>query len=142
MEHSAADKNLNLNFASLIQPGREECICGDENALTQVFVNLLGNAIKFTRDGGNIEVKLEQKNTGIEISLIDDGIGIPSEDLPLLFTRFFRGSNAISFEIPGTGMGLFIVHQIIEKHNGRIKVRSEVGRGSRFDVWLPVDDIQ
>ena len=76
----------------------------------------------------------------LEISIIDTGIGIPSEDLPLLFTRFFRGSNAIENEIPGTGIGLFIVQSILEKHGGKIKAHSELGKGSQFDIWLPEDN--
>lgn len=123
----------------MLEPGDDAYVGGDESALTQVFVNLLGNAIKFTPSGGDIKISLQRMNAGIEVSIIDTGIGIPSEDIPLLFTRFFRGSNAILNEIPGTGIGLFLVQSIIEKHNGKIKVRSYVGNGSQFDVWLPVD---
>jgi PAS domain S-box-containing protein len=112
-------------------------IQADESALAQAFINLLNNAIKFTPYGGQVEVLLQRANSGYEVSIIDNGIGIPSEDLPLLFSRFFRGSNAIKNEIPGTGIGLFIVRSIVEKHGGRIKVLSELNNGSQFDIWLP-----
>ena len=112
---------------------------GDEGALSQVFVNLLGNAIKFTPSGGKVDVFLERQAAGIKISVNDSGIGIPSEDLPHLFNRFFRGSNAIQNEIQGTGIGLFIVRSILEKHGGTIRVHSELEQGSQFEIWLPFD---
>ena len=135
----AKDKNIAITTRVELDPGDAALVNGDENALTQVFVNLLGNAVKFTPWGGEIQVILKKQNSGLEVSVIDTGIGIPSEDLPLLFTRFFRGSNAIQNEIPGTGIGLFIVHSIIEKHHGTIKVHSEAGKGSQFIVWLPLE---
>ncbi|MCX6067413.1 MAG: ATP-binding protein, partial [Chloroflexi bacterium] len=114
-------------------------ILADEKALTQVFVNLLGNAIKFTPTSGNVNVLLKRVDTGLEISITDTGIGIPSEDIPMLFNRFFRGTNAIEEEIQGTGIGLFIVQSILEKHKGTIKVHSKLGQGTQFDIWLPID---
>ena len=113
-------------------------ISADENALTQVFINLIGNAIKFTPSGGSVNISLKRIRSGVEISITDTGIGIPSEDIHLLFNRFFRGTNAIQDEIPGTGIGLFIVRSILEKHGGTIKVHSVLNKGSTFDVWLPI----
>lgn len=112
-------------------------ITADEKALIQVFVNLLGNAIKFTPPNGRVNITLQRAHAGFEVSVRDTGIGIPSQDIPLLFTRFFRGTNAIEEEIPGTGIGLFIVYATIKKHGGKIKVSSELGQGSQFDIWLP-----
>jgi PAS domain S-box-containing protein len=110
---------------------------GDDNALTQVFVNLVGNAIKFSPNGGKVKVELSKNGSGFEISVNDGGIGIPPEDLPMLFSRFFRGTNAIENEIPGTGIGLFIVRSILDKHDGKVRAVSELGKGSTFIVWLP-----
>jgi len=112
-------------------------INADEAALSQVFVNLFSNAVKFTPSGGSVDIFMKRANQGVEISITDSGIGIPSEDIPLLFNRFFRGTNAIEQEIPGTGIGLFIVRSILEKHGGNIKVHSELGHGAEFVVWLP-----
>ena len=112
-------------------------ITADEKALIQVFVNLIGNAIKFTPPNGRVNITLQRVHAGFEVSISDTGIGIPSQDIPLLFTRFFRGTNAIEEEIPGTGIGLFIVHATLKKHGGKIKVSSELGKGSQFDIWLP-----
>lgn len=138
-EMPARDKNITISIQMNLEPAEEVLVNADENALTQAFVNLLGNAIKFTPEGGNVKFSLQRKDSGVEVSISDTGIGIPGEDLPLLFTRFFRGSNAIKNEIQGTGIGLFIVQSIIEKHRGKIKVRSKVGEGSQFNIWLPID---
>ena len=137
-EHPARDKNITISLQTLLDldfPAPD--IMADQKALNRVWGNLLNNAIKFTPPGGNIHILLQRNNSGYEISISDTGIGIPSEDLPLLFTRFFRGTNAIENEIQGTGIGLFIVQSILEKHGGTINAHSELGKGSRFDVWLP-----
>lgn len=136
-ELPAREKSVNISMRLIMESEKKAEARADENALTQVFVNLLGNAVKFTRPGGSVEVVVQEKNQGIEVSVRDTGIGIPSEDLPMMFTRFFRGTNAIENEIPGTGIGLYIVQSIVEKHGGKIKVHSEIGIGSQFDVWLP-----
>ena len=141
IELPARDKNITITLKTSVElNGSPALIHADEKALTQVLINLVGNAIKFTPPGGNIHIILQSIDSGFEISIIDTGIGIPSEDLPLLFTRFFRGSNAIENEIPGTGIGLFIVQSILEKHGGKIKAHSELGKGSQFDIWLPEDN--
>ncbi len=137
-EQIAREKSITLSL-SLLDDLDETAfhINADGSALTQVFVNLLGNSIKFTPSGGKIDVTMERQLEGVEITFKDSGIGIPSEDLPLLFNRFFRGTNAIHDEIPGTGIGLFIVRSILEKHGGTIKVHSELEKGTQFDVWIP-----
>jgi PAS domain S-box-containing protein len=139
-ELPARDKNVSISLRILLEQADKAIVKADENALTQVFVNLLGNAVKFTPSGGSTEIVVQQNNLGVDVSFRDTGIGIPSEDLPLMFTRFFRGTNAIENEIPGTGIGLFIVQSIVEKHGGNIKVHSEIGKGSQFDVWLPAQN--
>jgi len=109
----------------------------DEISLTQVFVNLVGNAVKFTPAGGQVVVQIYAREAGYDITVRDTGIGIPTEDLPNLYSRFFRGRNAIENEIPGTGIGLYIVQSIVEKHGGKLTVKSEVGKGTTFVVWMP-----
>ncbi len=112
-------------------------IYGDKHHLTQVFINLLDNAIKFSREGGNIEISAIEDEEGVLIKFKDYGIGIPAADLPSLFNRFVRASNAALNEIPGSGVGLFLVKVLIEKMGGHIKVESSLGEGSVFSVWLP-----
>lgn len=139
-EMPAREKAVTMSFQTL--GGVDESsfvILADEKSLVQVFVNLVGNAIKFTPTNGNVNIVLKRIDAGLQISISDTGIGIPSEDIPMLFNRFFRGTNAIDEEIQGTGIGLFIVQSILEKHKGTIKVRSKLGQGTQFDIWLPID---
>jgi len=110
---------------------------GDKTGLRQVFVNLLNNAIKFTPENGKITLRAMPHDDGLAVQMCDTGIGIPAEDLPLLFGRFFRASNATQNEITGSGVGLYIVKAIVEKLGGRIRVESKVGTGTMFEVWLP-----
>jgi len=136
---AARGKSLDIQFA-LEEPaprGKGLKIEADENALKQVFGNLIGNAVKFTPTGGRVKITATRENEGITVKVEDSGMGIPSEDLPLLFTRFFRGSNAIHEEVPGTGIGLYIVHGIVEKHRGEVSAASQLGKGACFTVWLP-----
>jgi signal transduction histidine kinase len=138
LEVLAREKNISISLETGLQPESPSALIqADEKALTQVFMNLIGNAIKFTPFSGNVRIVLQRIHSDFEISIIDTGMGIPSEDLPLLFTRFFRGTNAIENEIPGTGIGLFIVRSILEKHDGKINVRSELGKGTQFEISLP-----
>ncbi len=136
---SAREKGLFLHIDPLIVQGNSHYLVkADESGLTQVFSNLLSNAIKFTPGGGEVDISMEEKKNGIEITIADNGMGIPSEDLPMLFNRFFRGSNAVSEEVQGTGIGLFIVRSILDKHAGKISLKSKLGKGSQFFVWLPL----
>jgi PAS domain S-box-containing protein len=140
VELPAREKSISILRKTDLDLDEATCLIhGDKKALTQVFLNILNNAIKFTPANGKITIVLKKKDFGFEISIIDTGMGIPAEDIPLLFTRFFRGANAIEEEVPGTGIGLFIVRSILEKHGGNIKVWSELGKGSQFDIWLPGD---
>ena len=138
-DQAAREKGITLNVASIpVENTSPRLVQGDQNGLNLVLTNLIGNAIKFTPSGGKVSIQAQSVDGNLLISIIDSGIGIPSQDLPLLFSRFFRGSNAIDEEIQGTGLGLFIVRSILDQHNGRIQVTSEQGKGSRFDVWLPL----
>jgi PAS domain S-box-containing protein len=134
----AEEKNITLSYESLIEEGQApHLVRADESALMQVFNNLVSNAIKYTPYDGFVKIKVQSVRGCIEVSIIDTGMGISSQDLPMLFTRFFRGSNAIAQEVQGTGIGLFIVRSILDKHAGNIQVSSELGQGSQFDVLLP-----
>ena len=140
VELPAREKSISILRKTDLDLDEATCLIdGDKKALTQVFLNIINNAIKFTPANGKITIILKKKDFGFETSIIDTGMGIPAEDIPLLFTRFFRGANAIEEEVPGTGIGLFIVRSILEKHGGKIKVWSELGKGSQFDIWLPGD---
>ena len=112
-------------------------IVGDAARLRQVFENVIGNAIKYSPGGQPVTVSLRPDGEGIVVAVKDQGIGIPSEDIPKLFKRFARASNARMSKIKGTGIGLFLVKMIIEAHGGSVSVRSDVGRGTTIEVHVP-----
>lgn len=119
-------------------------ILADEVQLQQVFTNLVSNAIKFTPKGGRIEVGSESHaapdgSRWATVRVADTGIGISSEEIDHVFTRFYRASNAMAGAIPGTGLGLAITKDIVARHGGRIDVASTLGAGTTVTVSLPVD---
>lgn len=130
----AAEKQLHLHTTI---PEHLSPVNGDERGLGQVFQNLLSNAVKFTPAKGEIRLQATPKQHGVSISISDSGIGIPAKDLPHLFERFFRAQNAIQDEIPGTGVGLYIIKSIVEELKGSITVQSQLNQGTTFEVWLP-----
>jgi len=115
------------------------CI-GDHDRLAQVLDNLLSNALKFTPPGGGIVVRLACDDDGAQIEVEDSGVGIPPEELPHLFERFYRARNAAGRATPGLGLGLTIVRTIVEGHGGCVTVRSDRDGGACFTVRLPVVD--
>jgi len=109
----------------------------DSQKIHQVMINLLHNAISYTPEGGSITVEARPVSEGVEISVIDNGIGIPPGDLPRIFERFYRVDKGRSRELGGTGLGLSIVKHIVEAHGGQVRVESKPGKGSRFTFFLP-----
>jgi len=108
--------------------------------LSQVFSNLLDNAIKYTPDQGTITVSAEAGDAYVMASVEDTGIGIPPKDLPRIFERFYRVDKARSRELGGTGLGLSIVKHLVAAHNGTARVESVVREGSTFFFTLPLDE--
>lgn len=117
-------------------------VCGDRDRLQQVLLNLIGNAIKYTPAGGEVVAGLIKVEGEGCVSIADNGPGIPAEDLPRIFERFYRTekSRTRSKDGKGFGLGLSIAYWIVRHHGGRIEVESQEGQGSRFDVWLPLAD--
>jgi PAS domain S-box-containing protein len=111
---------------------------GDRDMLERVVINLVGNAVKFTPEGGQVEVGLDTGTELVELRVSDTGIGIPHEEQEQLFSRFFRSSLAQQQAIPGSGLGLSIALAIVEKHGGTMSVESEPGEGTTFRVRLPL----
>ncbi len=135
VESEAAVRGVHLRAGGLDSAR----VMGHRIRLEQAFVNLLDNAVKFNRPGG--EVRIETRSTGagkVQVIVSDTGIGIPSEDLPRIFERFYRVDKARSREVGGTGLGLSIVKHVIERMGGAIVVDSQLGKGSTFTVTLPV----
>jgi two-component system phosphate regulon sensor histidine kinase PhoR len=112
-------------------------VMGDKIRLEQAFVNLLDNAVKFNKPGGEVRIEAAKEDGTARITISDTGIGIPSADLPRIFERFYRVDKARSREVGGTGLGLSIVKHVIERMNGSVAVESQLGKGSKFTVVLP-----
>jgi len=114
----------------------------DPDALRMVLINLIRNSIQYTPSDGRVEVATgEAEREGhrwATVTVADTGIGIPKDELPYIFDRFFRGERPRQMQIPGTGLGLSIVKEIVDRHGGRVTVESEVGKGTRITIWLPV----
>src|SRR5579871_1465612 len=111
-------------------------VIGHELRLEQVFVNLLDNAVKFNRANGEVRIDTRAQNGKVTITITDTGVGIPSEDLPRIFERFYRVDKARSREVGGTGLGLSIVRHAMEQMGGTVTVESQLGKGSKFTLTL------
>ena len=137
VEAQANQKNqtIEMNLPDGLQPVR-----GDKRRLKQIFVNLLSNAVKFTGEGGRLglEAVIDEETERVRVTVWDHGIGIAQRDLDILFKPFHQVDSSLSRKAGGTGLGLTLVSEMIKLHGGDVAVESEVGKGSRFTVSLPV----
>jgi len=134
MEPVAASSQIKLQ----VQPAESIVIRGDAEWLERVVLNLLDNAIKFTQEGGRIEVSMAAEGQDAVLRVSDTGIGIPTEAQPHIFERFYRAEPSRSKQVEGVGLGLALVKWIVDRHRGRIEVESRAGEGSCFTVRLPL----
>ena len=137
-EKKFANKQLKV-IVDLAQP--EPLIRGDGARLREVLDNLLDNAVKYSRQNGEIRLQAGRREDQMVLSVTDNGIGIGREDLPRIFERFYRVDKARSRELGGTGLGLAIVKHITQLHGGRVEAESELGRGTIVRVMLPMDGV-
>ena len=107
------------------------------SSLTTSIWNLLDNAVKYSVDGGDIDVSLSRRDDMVTIAVRDRGIGIPADEQPQIFERFVRGRQASTLGIKGTGLGLAMVSHVVRAHNGTIELNSSEGAGSTFTIVLP-----
>ncbi|MGH7343853.1 MAG: ATP-binding protein, partial [Candidatus Rokuibacteriota bacterium] len=113
----------------------------DRDRLVQILINLVDNAVKYTPEGGRVTVRVQEPaGGGVEVDVIDTGIGIPPADLPRITERFYRVDKARSRELGGTGLGLAIVKHLVFAHGGQLRIESEPGRGTTVRVWLSCAD--
>jgi signal transduction histidine kinase len=112
-------------------------LTADPDRLRQILTNLLDNAVKFTEDGGAVNIDVIDKNNEVEISVSDTGIGIPESEKQKIFDRFYQSTLTTKKVTKGTGLGLAIAKSLVEMHGGQLKVESEIGKGSRFYFTLP-----
>jgi signal transduction histidine kinase len=130
---AAAEKSLELAVVTDTPPA----VLGDEKRLSQVVDNLVSNAVKFTPDGGTVQITVGSNGGGAKLVVADTGIGVSEEEQKQVFSRFFRASSATQRAIPGTGLGLAICHALVEQHNGSIEFSSREGAGTEVTVTLP-----
>lgn len=136
MEPLTMSKNIKINtFIDKKVPK----IKIDRKRVREVIENLISNAIKYNKVDGEVEIKLAETDKNIQIEVRDTGMGIPKKDISRLFSRFFRAENAVHSETEGSGLGLYVVKKFVEGWGGRIMVESEMGKGSKFTVMIPVE---
>lgn len=134
---SAFEPELERKKLTCTVTGEPSIVSGDQKRLHQAIFNLVFNAIKFSAEGGHIQIHIEDGIKTAVLTVEDQGIGIPEQDLPLIFERFYRCDHSRNRKTGGAGIGLTIVKAIIQAHNGKITVESKEGYGSKFIVMLP-----
>lgn len=134
---SAEEKNQEIIINNSV--GEEE-IFADRDTLEQVLLNLITNAIKYTRAGGTIEIDTAKKGKDMSIRISDNGVGIPEEDLKRIFERFYRVDKARARELGGTGLGLPIAKYIVESHGGKIFIDSKYKEGTTVEILMPIEE--
>ncbi len=134
VEARSERKSISLSYT--IEPGVDK-IRGAQIYIEETIVNLLANSIKYTPRDGKIDVSVKDKGNSILVEISDTGIGIPGGELPKVFNEFYRAANARKVERDGTGLGLSMAKQVVERHRGEIWVESEEGKGTRISFTLP-----
>lgn len=135
MQEKVKEKNIKLTVNTTEKPAYLNIIPDD---LDIIMTNLIGNAIKYTRDGGTININNIIADNKIRIEISDTGIGIPKDDINKIFDEFYRSKNAKAIESDGTGLGLTIVRNLIKRYDGHIDVQSKLGKGTTVTVSFPV----
>lgn len=135
LEGEAEKKEIDMGFAE--STSRQVFVVADQQRIYQVMVNLISNAIKYTKKEGSVRVSFEERKKDVVITVFDNGRGIPEEDINRIFERFYRVEKSRSKHKGGTGLGLAIVKHVLEAHDTKIEVKSTVGEGSTFSFALP-----
>ena len=129
----AAKRRVQLNLES---QQNSIAVMGDKSGLQQVFINLINNAAKFSGEGGVVTITVSRNENEVLVDILDSGVGIPQDSIPYLFERFYRAKNVTIAEIPGSGIGLYIVKSIVDGLGGNIRVKSVLNKGTTFTVSL------
>lgn len=136
-EYEPVAKKHNAKFKLIVNEGSFK-VFADRKKIQVVIEHFIDNALKYGKDGGEVSVEFDKKARKIKLSVKDQGVGIPKEDVRKIFSRFFRAHNALRYKIEGIGLGLYMARSIIEKSGGRIGFNSQEGSGSTFWFTLPV----
>ncbi len=132
----AEERNINLNY---LGPNRPARVLGNRNMLYEVVINLVDNSLKYAKEtGGEVVIQLKEDAHATHITIKDDGLGIPEEDLPFIFDTAYRSSSKLTSHRKGSGLGLAIVKRIVNQHEGAIRAESIVGEGTAITVDLPL----
>jgi two-component system phosphate regulon sensor histidine kinase PhoR len=135
---TASQRGISLHVSD---EGPGSRVLADREALLMIFTNLLENAVKYSRDGGQVAVRIHRDGMYVSVAVRDHGIGISPEDCARVFDEFYRARTEDTAAIPGTGLGLSLVRRLTELHEGTVSLTSELGAGSEFTVRLPVADL-
>ena len=129
-------ESMGLDFEAEVEPGL--LVAGDRDLMTQVVVNLMSNAVRYTPEGGSVRLSLSRADGNARIAVSDTGIGISEADVEKVFSRFWRADEARQRTSGGLGIGLALVREVVDQHHGSVQVESELGRGSTFTVTIPL----
>ena len=135
LENKIKERHIKLIFK---KPKQLPKVYMDRKKMDLVLQNLLENAVKYTPEHGTIQIILEPGDKFLKVKIKDNGVGIPAEDQHKIFSKFFRAANVVRMQTEGSGLGLFIVKNIIKKHGGEIIFNSREGRGTEFVFTLPL----
>lgn len=136
-KEKAQEKNIELSMTVAGNPELEQ-VLADKEAMRIVFTNLIDNAIKYTPDKGHVWIHAEQNGLYVKVKVKDGGIGMQPDEKVRVFDEFFRAKNEYTAHVPGTGLGLSLVKQLLDMHHGTVTVESDPGKGSEFTVNLPI----
>jgi len=138
-------KNIILNFENdflkkeidILFESKDIMICADKDKVSQIVINLISNALKYTKQGGTVIVEVNKTKEFVELMVKDNGMGIPDKDLPYIFERFYRADKSRNRFTGGAGIGLTITKSLVEAHKGKIMVESQLNKGTTFKIILP-----
>jgi signal transduction histidine kinase len=130
----AAEKRISLAFT---MPPKLPVIKGDRDKIVLALHNLIGNALKYTPEGGKVEIRVEANEQELRVDVVDTGIGVAPEESELIFERFYRAKDTRVAGITGTGLGLALARDVVRLHGGDINVQSQLNHGSTFTLTLP-----
>lgn len=125
---------LNIDMTAV----KNDSVIGDEMKVKKILINILSNAIKYTPDGGKITIKLEEKKSGVNFFIKDNGIGMTKEFMKIIFSPFSRAEDSRISKVNGTGLGMSITYKIVKLLKGKIDIKSSIGKGSVFRVFIPL----
>jgi len=131
-ENDYLSKEIDISFES-----SDIIICADKDKISQIVINLLSNALKYTNKGGKVVIEVDQTDEFVELIVTDDGMGIPQKDLKFIFQRFYRADKSRNRLTGGAGIGLTITKSLVEAHKGKIVVESKLNKGTTFKIILP-----